>query len=104
MSDRGILALPADEFEREFLAARLLEKRNSNVLKAIIVDERPATNPLFHGGVSRIVKLLTPNGQHIATLHEIVMADGATPHCHGKDYTRRDCSRVRPAEPEPPPA
>ena len=37
---------------------------------------------------------MTANDRHVGTLHEIVMPDGAVPHSHPKDYTRRDCSRV----------
>jgi hypothetical protein len=59
-----------------------------------IVAESAATNPLYAGGISRIVVLRTPRGQHIGTVHEIVLADGEIPHSHPKDYTRRDCSRV----------
>jgi hypothetical protein len=55
-----------------------------------------ATNPRYAGGASVIVKLVTPNGQHIGTFHEIRMPDGSVPHSHPKDYTKRDCSRVRP--------
>ena len=39
--------------------------------------------------------MLTFNGQHIGTIHEIVAPDGAILHSHPKDYTLRDCSRVR---------
>lgn len=48
----------------------------------------------YAGRVSRIVKLMTANDRHVGTLHEIAMPDGAVPHSHPKDYTRRDCSRV----------
>ncbi len=41
------------------------------------------------------MKLITANGQHIGTVHEVVMTAGDVVHCHPKDYTRRDCSRVR---------
>ena len=54
----------------------------------------PARDPRYAGGVSRIVKLMTANDRHVGTLHEIAMPDGAVPHSHPKDYTRRDCSRV----------
>lgn len=74
-------------------------KRADGTLRSIIVHERAATNPDYAGGLSRIVKLLTTNDQHIGTVHEIVMPDGTVPHSHPKDYTRRDCGRI--AEPLP---
>ena len=62
-----------------------------SVLRPIIVHRRGTR---YAGGVSRIVKLMTANNRHVGTLHEIAMPDGAVPHSHPKDYTRRDCSRV----------
>ncbi|MXW23629.1 MAG: hypothetical protein F4X80_00545 [Chloroflexi bacterium] len=74
-------------------------KRANGTLRSIIVHERPATNPVYAGATSRIVKLLTVNDQHIGTVHEIVWADGTVAHSHPKDYTRRNCERI--AEPLP---
>lgn len=71
------------------------EKRANGGLTEIIAHQTAAGDPRFAGGVSRIVKLLTANGQHIGTVHEVVMPDGSAPHSHPKDYARRDCSRVR---------
>jgi hypothetical protein len=72
-------------------------KRASAILRDVIVHRRPAGDPRWAGGESVIVKLLTPRGQHIGTLHEVRMPDGSVVHSHPKDYTRRDCSRVRAA-------
>jgi hypothetical protein len=72
------------------------EKRQRGVFIEIIARRDPATNPRYIGGESRYVKLLTSTGWHVGTVHEIVLADGALVHIHPKDYTRRDCSRVRP--------
>ena len=58
-----------------------------------------ATNPRYAGGTSYILVLKTTNGHHIGTIHRIVMPDGSIPHEHPKDYTLRDCSRVRNPEP-----
>lgn len=74
------------------------KKRASGLLLESIASPSRATNPQYAGGESRFVKLLTSGGQHIGTLHEIVMPDGSVPHSHPKDYTLRDCRRVR--EPE----
>ncbi len=63
-----------------------------------IVEGTPATNPRYAGGISFIVALRTTNLRHIGTLHRIVMPDGSVPHEHAKDYTLRDCSRVRAGE------
>jgi hypothetical protein len=80
----------------ELWAANLMaEKRASGILTEIIARQEPATNPNYGGGNSVFTKLITPNGHHIGTVHEIVMADGSIPHSHPKDYTKRDCSRVR---------
>ena len=70
-------------------------KRLRGLFNEIIADSRSARNPVYPGGVSLIVKLITPRGQHIGSVHEVRMPDGSTPHSHPKDYTRRDCSRVR---------
>lgn len=70
-------------------------KRASGLLHEVIAHQEAATNPAYEGGVSVHVKLLTSNGRHIGTIHEIRMPDGAVPHSHPKDYTLRDCSRVR---------
>lgn len=37
-----------------------------------------------------IINLLTENGQHIGTIHEIRMPDGTVPQSHPKDYTAGD--------------
>lgn len=80
-------------------------KRREGLLVAVIVNPSPARNPRYSGGVSHFVKLLTRNSQHIGTLHEIVLPDGTVAHSHPKDYTRRDCVRLRiPAEPDEAPA
>jgi hypothetical protein len=73
----------------------MARKRATGALAETIVHQTPAGDPRYLGGVSRIVKLFTPNGRHIGTVHEVLMPDGATPHSHPKDYTRRDCSRIR---------
>ncbi len=70
-------------------------KRQNGVLTEIIAYSSAAGNPAYAGGTSRIIKLLTEKGQHIGTVHEIVMPDGSTPHSHPKDYTYRSCARVR---------
>jgi hypothetical protein len=64
-----------------------------------IIDETPATNPRYAGGSSLIIVLRTTKDFHIGTIHRIVMPDGSIPHEHPKDYTLRDCSRVRIPEP-----
>ena len=78
-------------------------KRAQGMFTEVIVNHAPAGDPRYRGGVSVIVKVLTPGGQHIGTVHEVVMPDGTVPHSHPKDYTHRDCSRVRVAS-EPGPA
>ena len=77
-------------------------KRAEGIFREVIVHQSRAGDPRFLGGISRIVKLITVSGQHVGTVHEIVMPDGTIPHSHPKDYTRRDCSRLRLwAEPAP---
>lgn len=72
-------------------------KLANGTFREIIAYRSAANNPRYQGGPSLIVKLLTPNGQRIGTLHRITMPDGTVPHEHPKDYTMRDCSRVYPA-------
>ncbi len=70
-------------------------KREARIFVEIIAHSTQATNPAWQGGESRIVKLVTRRGRHLGTVHEIVMPDGSIPHSHPKDYTLRDCSRIR---------
>jgi hypothetical protein len=77
-------------------------KRAAGILSEEIAAPSAARNPRYAGGVSHYVKVKTPGGIHIATYHEIVMPDGTVAHSHPKDYTRRDCSRIR-ADSEPDP-
>ena len=65
-----------------------------------VLRDTPATNLKYEGGRSLLVKLVTANDRHIGTIHRIVMPDGSIPHEHPKDYTLRDCSRVRIEEPK----
>jgi hypothetical protein len=74
---------------------RLDAKLADGTLYTIVAADDPAVNPLYGRGRSRIVKVYTQNAQHVGTFHEIVLPDGSVPHRHPKDYTRRDCSRVR---------
>jgi hypothetical protein len=85
-----------DVFERLWQDNALDAKRRNGVFVEIIARRDRATNPRYTGGESRYVKLLTSSGWHIGTLHEIVLPDGSVAHSHAKDYTRRDCSRIRP--------
>ena len=84
-----------DTLESLWNNSRMPTKRTQGILLAAIVYQSPAGDPRYIGGISRIVKLVTARGQHIGTLHEVVMPDGSVPHSHPKDYTQRDCSRVR---------
>ena len=70
-------------------------KLAAGVLRLIVVHESVALNPMYSGGRSQIVKVFTPNERHIGTFHAIVMPDGSVAHRHPKDYTLRDCSRIR---------
>ncbi len=98
----SIRVVNLDELQRIWNHSRMPEKRTEGVFVEVIAHEAPAGDPRYHGGTSVIVKLLTANGRHIGTAHEIVMPDGSVPHSHPKDYTNRDCSRLRaPSEPHP---
>lgn len=76
------------------------EKWANGLLTESLAKDVAANNPKYQGGRSHIVKLSTQKGQHIGTIHRIVMPDGSVPHEHPKDYTLRDCSRVRIDEPK----
>lgn len=89
--------IPRDEFDLLWNSGRMPDKVSAGLFEER-AKETPATSPRFTGGRSLIVKLVSPNGFHIGTLHRIVMPDGSVPHEHGKDYTLRDCSRVRTGE------
>ena len=90
-----MLRLPRDQFDSEWANSNMPAKCTGGTFHTEIVHEVAASNPAWVGGTSRIVKLMTANNQHIGTLHEIVLPDGTVPHSHPKDYTRRDCSRIR---------
>src|SRR5687768_11893994 len=93
------LSLSRPEFDHLWISNRVLEKLGEGLLIESVADDVPASNPRYAGGRSQIIKLSTTAGWHIATLHRIVMPDGSIPHEHPKDYTLRDCSRVRIEEP-----
>lgn len=73
----------------------MTEKRTLGLLSESIADDRPAGDPALPGVRAIIIKLKTPKGQHIGTVHDIVNADGSMRESHAHDYTRRNCSRVR---------
>ncbi len=85
--------VPRERLQREWEENHMPAKRNN---PAFSLRERvsPATNSRWLGGTSRIVRIFTPNGRHIGTLHEIVLPDGSVPHSHPKDYTRRYCAKI----------
>ena len=72
-----------------------MQKVAAGLLYETIVHRVPAGDPRWPTGESRIIVTRTHNRQHIGTRHEIVLPDGSVPHSHPKDYTLRDCSRVR---------
>ena len=74
----------------------MINKRQSSIFTEIIAYRAPAGDPALPGVWGIIVKLLTPNGRHIGTVHDIVNEDkGTVLDSHPHDYTLRDCSRVR---------
>ena len=78
-------------------------------LELIDLEDTPATNPRYEGGLSRFYLVKTSSHhRHVGTIHRIEMPDGLVPHSHPHDYTRRDCSRCRVPDPndqpETPPA
>ena len=83
------------ELEQIWSDAGMPHKRAARLVQEIIVHNAAAGDPRYTGGRSLIVKILTPNGRHIGTVHEIRMPDGSVPHSHPKDYTERGCERVR---------
>jgi hypothetical protein len=74
------------------------EKRRAGLLIEEVRWEGSARDPALPGVRSLILKLKTPSGQHIGTVHDIVNADGTLRESHPHDYTLRDCSRVRIAQ------
>ena len=94
----SIERLPEAAVEREWLENGMPEKRAAGLLIEIIVFEAPARDPRYAGGVHRVRKILTPNGRHIGTWHEVETPDGSVPHGHVKEHTRRDCTRIGPPD------
>jgi hypothetical protein len=91
----SVSVIPQSQLESLWEQNSIAVKRASGALQEIITYSTEARNPAFAGGRSLIIKLMTPGGQHIGTLHEIRMPGGRVPHSHPKNYTLRDCSRVR---------
>jgi hypothetical protein len=95
----AIRIVSAEELQRLWDENHVSEKREAGVFTEIISEPIEAGDPRYAGQFSVIIKLLTPNGYHIGTIHQIVDANGNVltdrhpP--HPKDYTLRDCSRVR---------
>ena len=84
-----------DELQRLWDENRISQKRTEHLFSEIIAYETPAGDPALPGVRGVIIKLLTPKGQHVATVHDIVNADGSIRDSHAHDYTLRDCTRVR---------
>lgn len=94
----AVTIVSVDELQRLWDENHVSEKRKAGVFSEIIAHRAEPDDPSMKGTMqSVIIKLLTASGRHIGTLHEIIYlgpAD-ASPHSHPKDYTLRDCSRVR---------
>ena len=91
----SISLVSPEVLERLWTENQMSEKRSTGILTERIVHQTAARNPRYAGGASRIILLITPRGQHIGTIHEVVQPDGTVEHSHAKDYMLRDCSRVR---------
>ncbi len=76
-------------------------KRRNGALHAELVYESGARDPRLIGVQSRIYKLMTPRGQHVGTVHDIVNPDGTLRAQHVHDYTARDCVKFVKPEKEP---
>ncbi len=92
-----IEVVPFAELDALWAANEVDRKRASGMFLESSVDRTAVRNPRWLGGEARIAKLITANGQHIGAVHEVLMTAGDVVHSHPKDYTRRDCSRVRSA-------
>lgn len=92
---RDIEVISQTELDALWAEGAVDAKVANGSLHTIIIVTEPAKNRLYHGGTSRIVKVRTANGHHIGTFHEIEVPGSGILHRHPKDYTRRDCSRVR---------
>jgi hypothetical protein len=91
----AIPVIPADELLRLWRENRMPEKRATGLFAEIVAYTTPARDPALPGVRAVIIKLLTPKGQHIGTVHDIINADNTLRESHVHDYTLRDCSRVR---------
>jgi hypothetical protein len=91
--------IPRPDFDSLWGVGDMPAKIASGKFREQVLRDTPATNPKYLGGRSLLIKLVTDRENHIGTIHRIVMPDGSIPHEHPKDYTLRDCSRVRIPEP-----
>jgi hypothetical protein len=75
------------------------EKRAEGVFIEMVSQPTESGDRRYAGEFSVIVRLYTKNGRHIGTLHQMIDSSGTVlvdrhpP--HPRDYTLRDCSRVR---------
>jgi len=92
-----ISIVTAEELQRLWDENRVSEKRAAGAFLERVSWHSPARDPRMAGAWSAYVRLYTPDGFHIGTLHEVLYREDGRPagHSHPKDYTLRDCSRVR---------
>lgn len=57
------------------------------------VYETTARDPRLAGVRSILYKLVTPAGQHLGTVHDILNSDGTIRERHVHDYIARDCAK-----------
>jgi len=91
----GIPIVPDAELARLWTEGNVTAKRAAGVFLEIPVYQAPARDPNRAGVWAILFKLLTPSGQHIGTVHDIIGPDGAVLDSHPHDYILRDCSKVR---------
>src|SRR5436305_4662609 len=65
-----------DELLQLWNENRMTEKRQARLFTEIVAFSVPARDPRLAAATSVIIKLLTPRGRHIGTVHEVVFSDG----------------------------
>jgi hypothetical protein len=80
--------LSAHELDALFDALDIWSKIRDGRVASHHVARARAPSRAYPDGVSDIVKHTNAAGFHIATSHRITLADGSTPHWHGKDLRR----------------
>lgn len=90
------IELAPDEVLAEAWATNAVDsKRARGLLRDIVAAAKAARDPAYEGWRMRYVKVVTLNNRHAGTFAEFVDRAGTVVQRRIRDYTFRDCRRIR---------